>query len=173
VTSLASYVIAGAVLLAVLLIMLGEAALSAHNERVLRQRGAVEPPDDVIRTMQWAYPLCFVAMAAEGAIGGPARPEMLAVGLAVFGFAKALKIWAISTLGVRWTFRVLVIPGAPLVTSGPYALLRHPNYIAVAGELIGMAALVHAPITGMLSVLGFGALLVRRTAVEDRALGRK
>jgi methyltransferase len=169
----AAQTIALLTLLAVLLVMMGEAVLSAHNERVLRQRGAVEPPGDVFATIRWAYPACFVAMAIEGAVAGPAPPDALAAGLVVFGFAKALKMWAISTLGVRWTFRVLVLPDRPLVTRGPYALLRHPNYVAVLGEIVGVALVVWAPVTGLLSLAGFGALLYRRIAVEDRALGRQ
>jgi methyltransferase len=152
--------------------MLGEAALSAHNERVLRARGAIEPEGDVFATMRWAYPACFVAMAIEGILVGPASRDVLMMGFAVFGLAKALKVWAISTLGVRWTFRVLVLPGAPLVTRGPYALIRHPNYVAVLGELLGVALIVRAPVTGALAVVGFGALMWRRMAIEDRALGR-
>lgn len=165
--------IAGVAMLAVLLLMLGEAVLAAHNERVLRARGAVEAAGDVYGTMRWAYPACFVVMAWEGAVRGPSPPDALALGLATWGLAKALKIWAIGTLGVRWTFRVLTLPGAPLVTSGPYAWLRHPNYLAVLGELAGMALIVWAPAGGVLSLLGFGALMRRRTAVEDRALGRQ
>lgn len=160
-------------LLAVLLVMAGEAALSAHNERVLRARGAIEPDGDVFATMRWAYPACFAAMAVEGALAGPASRDTLMIGLAVFGLAKALKVWAIGALGVRWTFRVLVLPNAPLVTRGPYAVLEHPNYLAVLGELVGVALVVGAPLTGVLSLLGFGALLWRRMAVEDRALGRQ
>ena len=160
-------------LLAVLLVMAGEAALSAHNERVLRRRGAIEPDGDVFATMRWAYPACFAAMAVEGALVGPASRDTLMIGLAVFGLAKALKVWAIGTLGVRWTFRVLVLPTAPLVTDGPYAILKHPNYLAVLGELVGVALVVRAPLTGVLSLIGFGALMWRRMAVEDRALGRQ
>jgi methyltransferase len=165
--------VAALTLVAVLLVMLGEAALSSHNERVLRARGASEPDGDVIDTMRWAYPSCFVAMAIEGAIRGPAPLDGLALGFAVFGLAKALKVWAISTLGVRWTFRVLVLRDAPLVTGGPYRFLRHPNYAAVLGELAGMALIVWAPITGLLALLGFGALMRQRIRVEDRALGRQ
>jgi len=168
-----SFAIALLALAAVLIVMLGEAGLSQYNERVLRQRGAVEPAGDVFATMRWAYPACFVAMAIEGAIAGPASREALAAGLAVFGLAKALKMWAMSTLGVRWTFRVLVLPEAPLITRGPYAMMRHPNYVAVIGEIVGMALLVWAPVTGLLSLAGFGALLRQRIAVEDRALGRQ
>ena len=160
-------------LVAVLLVMLGEAVLAAHNERVLRAKGAVEPSGDVYATMRWAYPSCFAAMAIEGALTGPSPSQVLAAGFAVFGLSKALKLWAMSTLGVRWTFRVLVLPGHSLIERGPYALIRHPNYVAVIGELLGVALTVWAPLTGVTAVIGFGALIRRRIAVEERALGRE
>ncbi len=106
-------------------------------------------------------------------LAGPAPMAVLFAGLVVFGVAKALKAWAISSLGWRWTFRVLVPPGDPLVVRGPYRLLRHPNYVAVCGEIIGVALTVSAPITGAAALIGFGWLLLRRIAVEDRALGRR
>ena len=166
-------IIALGMLAAVLAVMAGEAVLSSFNASVLRSRGAVEPPDDVYRTMQWAYPLGFVALAIEGALRGPSPAPALAAGILVFGLAKALKAWAISSLGTRWTFRVLVPPGAPLVASGPYRFLRHPNYLAVAGEIAGAALLVGAFGTGVLFLAGFGWLMRRRIAVEERALGRR
>jgi len=166
-----SAAIALVTLLAVVAVMLGETLLSAHNARLLRARGGVEPPGDVYRTMQWAYPACFIAMACEGALTGPAGRDVIGVGLAVFGLAKALKLWAIASLGWRWTFRVIVPPEAPLVTRGPYRLLRHPNYVAVLGELAGVAAIVGAPWSGLVSLAGFGWLMRRRVAIEEAALG--
>ncbi|MFN7977652.1 MAG: isoprenylcysteine carboxylmethyltransferase family protein [Vicinamibacterales bacterium] len=165
-------IIAVGMLAAVLAVMAGEAVLSSFNASVLRSRGAVEPPDDVYRTMQWAYPLGFVALAIEGALRGPSPEPALAAGILVFGLAKALKAWAISSLGTRWTFRVLVPPGDRLVASGPYRFLRHPNYLAVAGEIVGAALLVGAFGTGALFLAGFGWLMRQRIAVEERALGR-
>ena len=159
-------------LLAVLLMMGGELILSAFNEARLRARGAVEPDGDVIAAMRWAYPGSFVAMAIEGALSGPAPPAILVGGLVLFGVAKALKMWAIVSLGPRWSYRVLVIPGEPLVQSGPYRFVSHPNYLAVAGEMAGVAATVWAPITGTLAIMLFGWLMTRRIRVEDRALGR-
>jgi methyltransferase len=158
--------------LAVLLIMAGEAVLSSFNERQLRARGAIEPEGDVIGPMRWAYPGAFVLMGIEGALGGPAPPNVLMAGLALFGLAKALKIWAISSLGSRWSYRVLVVPGEPLVTTGPYRFIPHPNYLAVVGEIASVAAVVWAPVTGVLVTMGFGWLLIARIRIEDRALGR-
>src|SRR5574341_812620 len=95
--------IAAVTIIAVLLIMAGEAVLSAFNESQLRAKGSIEPTGDVIDTMRWAYPLAFVAMGVEGALTGPAPREVLMYGLALLGLAKGLKLWAITTLGSRWT----------------------------------------------------------------------
>lgn len=158
--------------LASLLIMAGEAVLSSFNERQLRARGAVEPQDDVIGMMRWVYPGAFVAMGIEGALTGPAPPNVMMAGLALFGLAKALKIWAISSLGAKWSYRVLVVPGDPLVTTGPYRFISHPNYVAVVGEILSVALIVWAPITGALAAVAFGWLMILRMRIEDRALGR-
>jgi methyltransferase len=168
-----SIAIAALTVLASLLIMAGEALLSSFNERALRARGAIEPQDDVIGWMRLAYPGAFIAMAVEGALTGPARPDVLMGGLALFGLAKALKVWAISSLGSKWSYRVLVVPGDPLVTTGPYRFISHPNYVAVVGEIISVAMIVWAPITGTLATIGFGWLMILRMRVEDRALGRR
>jgi methyltransferase len=164
-------IVALVTLVAVLLIMIGEAVLSSFNERVLLARGAIATDDPVLGAMRWAYPASFVAMAVEGALSGPSTPELLPIGLALFGVSKALKTWTITTLGVRWTFRILILPDQPPATHGPYALLRHPNYLAVIGELISVALIVWAPVTGVLALVGYGALLRRKIGVEDHVLG--
>jgi methyltransferase len=165
--------IAAATATAVLLAMAGEALLSRVNEAALRRQGAVEPHGDVYRTMQWAYPAAFLAMAVEGAWRGPAPRDLLVAGLVVFGLAKALKLWAVRSLGERWSFRVLVLPGRALVAGGPYRWMRHPNYLAVLGEMAGVALTVWAPVTGPIALVAFGLLMWRRIGIEDRALGRE
>lgn len=153
-----------------LLIMLAESRLSKQNERKLRAAGAVEPRDDVIAWMTAVYPGSFLAMALEGALFGPEPGTSTIVGGVAFAAAKALKFWAIASLGWRWTFRVLVPPESTLVTRGPYAFIRHPNYVAVLGELLGMAILVGARYLGPLTILVFAWLIRRRIGVEERAL---
>jgi methyltransferase len=109
-------------------------------------------------------------MAIEGALFAPSPGLVTLAGAVLFGAAKGLKLWAIASLGTRWTFRVLVLPDAPLITRGPYAWLRHPNYLGVVGELVGMAMVTGARLTGPLAVLFFATLLRRRVSVEERAL---
>jgi methyltransferase len=163
--------IALASLAAVIVMMLAELKRSRANERLLRQRGAVEPSGDVYRALAIVYPGLFVLMAAEGAVAGPSPDVLLVAGLAVFVAAKILKLWAVTTLGPRWSYRVLVLPSAPLVTTGPYAYLRHPNYAAVFGEIGGFALMVGAGITGVVSLVAFAVLVRKRIAVEEQALG--
>ena len=157
-------------LVVVAAIMLLETRVSRANELRLRAQGAVEPAGDVYRIMQIAYPSAFVLMALEGALTGPRPGLTTVVGALVFLLAKGLKFWAIASLGPRWTFRVLVPPGAVSVTSGPYSLISHPNYVAVVGELVGMAVLVGARVTGPFATALFGMLMWRRIRIENDAL---
>jgi len=150
--------------------MIAEAIVAARNDRALRARGAVEPRGDVYGVMQVAYPACFAAILIEGAWRSAGPDAAAGTGAAIFGAAKALKYWAIASLGSRWTFRVLVPPGSERTRRGPYRWMAHPNYVAVAGELIGAAVAMHALATGPAAVAGFCVLMVRRVVIEEKAL---
>src|SRR5262249_21849845 len=155
---------------AVFIPIAAEARRSSRNESALRARGGMEPPDDVYPLMRIAYPAAFVAMIAERGARGGAGTAGIVAGAIVFVLAKAIKYWAIAALGDRWTFRVIVVPGAPLVRTGPYRFLRHPNYVGVIGEIVGVALLTGAIVAGPIAALGFAVLLMKRIAVEERAL---
>jgi len=165
--------IALASLAAVVVMMLAELKRSRANERLLRQRGASEPQGDPYRALSLVYPGMFVLMAAEGALAGPSPDVLLIAGFVIFVAAKILKLWAITALGPRWSYRVLVLPGLPLVSTGPYAYLRHPNYVAVFGEIAGFALMVGARLLGVVSLIVFALLVRRRIAVEEKALGSR
>jgi methyltransferase len=161
-------------------LMLAEARLSARNTTALRQRGAVEPSGDVFAALSATYILAFLAMGIEGIwraasappVGdrGLGGPEWIASGVVLFAASKWLKYWAIRTLGERWSFRVLTLPGVPLATTGPYRYVAHPNYIAVVGELTGAAMMFGAAMTGPISIALFGLALWARVRFETRVL---
>jgi methyltransferase len=119
--------------------------------------------------MQGAYPAAFLIMIIEGLLRRDVRP-LFPAGVLLFAAAKTLKWWAILSLGCCWTFRVIVVPGSALVASGPYRLMRHPNYVAVVGELGGVALMTGARVAGPFAILVFSALIFRRITVENRAL---
>jgi methyltransferase len=148
-----------------------EARRAASNERVQRERGGIEAQGDVYNIMRVVYPVAFLLMIAEGNLRVGASIAVATTGLVLFAAAKALKWWAILTLGVFWTFRVIVVPRSPLVTNGPYHYMRHPNYVAVIGEFLSVALMTGARLTGPVSIVAFGLLILRRIAVEEKALG--
>ena len=152
--------------------MIVEARRSARNEAWQRARGGIEPSGDVYKMMRVAYPAAFAAMILEGVVRGGPSPASFAAGAALFAAAKALKWWAILALGSCWTFRVIVVPGSALIGDGPYRWLRHPNYVGVVGELIGVALMTGAIAAGPIATATFGLLVLKRIAVEERALRR-
>ncbi|MEO1172759.1 MAG: isoprenylcysteine carboxylmethyltransferase family protein, partial [Myxococcota bacterium] len=84
--------------------------------------------------------------------------------------AQGLRYWVIGTLGPMWNVRVIVIPGAAVVTAGPYRWLRHPNYLAVVLEGICLP-LVHGAWITALAFSAANAWLLRvRIRCEEQAL---
>lgn len=150
--------------------MLVEAVRASANERAQRALGGTEPPGDVYPLMRVAYPGAFLAMFAEGLLRASPPFAVAVAGATLFVAAKGLKWWAILSLGRFWTFRVIVVPGARLVTGGPYRWLRHPNYVGVIGELAGVALMTGALVSGAAGIAAFGMLVLRRISVEERAL---
>ncbi|RYG88977.1 MAG: hypothetical protein EON59_02635 [Alphaproteobacteria bacterium] len=108
----------------------GELFLAEHNTRRLRAKGAVETGAShyiFIVLLHGAWLLGLWVLAWN-------RPIHLPL-LAVFVLLQAARVWVIATLGRRWTTRIITLPGAPLVTSGPYRFISHPNYVVVALEI--------------------------------------
>ncbi len=104
-------------------------------------------------------------------LGG--RPFLAALGwpmLVLVVASQALRWWCIRTLGPRWNTRIIVVPGLPLVTGGPYRLIRHPNYVAVIVEGAALPLVHTAWLTALVfSVLNAG-LLTLRIRAENTAL---
>ncbi len=160
------------VLSLILGLMLAETRVSSRHERRLLARGAVAPTGDVYVALAIVYPAAFVAMGLEGVVRSSPPEGVFAAGVLLFAASKGLKYWAIGALGERWSFRVLIVPHLPLVTTGPYRYVTHPNYAAVLGELAGTAMMMDARLMGPVALAGFGIVLWRRIRFETGALRR-
>jgi methyltransferase len=110
------------------------------------------------------------ALAEVWILKRPFLPLLGWAALAIVIASQTLRWWCIASLGRQWNTRVIVVPGLPLVSRGPYRLLRHPNYLAVVLEGAALP-LVHS---AWATAVGFtflnAALLARRIQVEERAL---
>lgn len=151
-----------------------ELALSLRNGRQAMARGGVAGESSAFyAAMVGTHAAFLVAAPLEVTLAG--RPFLPLLGwpmLSLVAGAMALRYWAIGALGERWNTRVVVVPGDPAVISGPYRYVRHPNYVAVAVEMLALP-LVH---TAWMTALVFSAanawLLARRIAHEEEALRR-
>ena len=90
--------------------------------------------------------------------------------LALVVASQALRWWCITTLGPRWNTRVIVVPGLPLVSGGPYRWFSHPNYVAVVVEGFALPLVHSAWTTAVVFTVCNAVLLTVRIRVEDAAL---
>jgi methyltransferase len=90
--------------------------------------------------------------------------------LAVFVILQGLRVWVIATLGPRWTTRIVVLPDQPLVSSGPYRYLSHPNYVVVAAEIAVLPLALHLPWIALVFTILNAVVLFIRIRAEARAL---
>lgn len=147
-----------------------ELRLSRRHARALRARGAEEAGRGHYPAMVLFHALWLAACAGGGLLAPPPGRWALAPAAAAL-LAQGLRWWSIAALGERWTTRVLVPPGAPPVTAGPYRLLRHPNYLAVAVEVAALPLAFGLWGLAALGSAGNAALLAVRIRAEERALG--
>ena len=150
---------------------LAELVVSSRNASWSMQRGGVETGLGHYPFMVVLHTGLLVGALVEAWTRRPDVPGALAWSmLAVVVLSQALRWWCIGTLGRRWNTRVIVVPGPPPVTGGPYRFFSHPNYVAVVLEGIALP-LVHAAwITAVVFTVLNAALLTVRIRAENAAL---
>ncbi len=151
-----------------------ELALSRRNGRIAFARGAREVGRGHFRVMAIFHTLFLLSCAAEAVLLGRRFPG--ALGLAALGgalCAQGLRYWAIATLKERWNVRIIFVPGAAPVTAGPYRFIRHPNYLAVAMEMVCVPLVHGCWLTALVFSAGNAALLTVRIRAEESALGKE
>ena len=145
---------------------LAELAWAARNTTRLQQLGAIEAdaagyPFFIALHGGWLASLAWLVPAATS-------PSWLLLGL--FALLQPGRVWVIASLGRYWTTRMLTLPAAPLVHTGPYRWFRHPNYLLVTAE-IAILPLAFGAYTIAVAFSAFNLMLIaRRISIEDRVL---
>ena len=163
-------VLGGLILGLVTLQRLAELVLARRNTTRLLAQGAREAaaghyPLIVALHAAWLVGLWYLVLAR-----GPVGVDW--AWLAVFIVLQVLRVWVIATLGPRWTTRIIVLPGAPLVTTGPYRFMSHPNYLVVAGEILVLPLCFGLVWYGIVFSLLNAMVLWIRIRAEAAALGQ-
>ncbi|MCG5214968.1 isoprenylcysteine carboxyl methyltransferase family protein [Streptosporangium soli] len=152
---------------------LAELVVARRNMRWSMERGGVISGRGHYPWMVVLHTGLLVSCLVE--VGLTDRPFVPALGwpmLALVIASQGLRWWCITALGSRWNTEVIVVPGLPPVTRGPYrfAWLRHPNYVAVAVEGAALPLVHSAWITALAFTVLNAALMVVRIRCENRAL---
>lgn len=160
-------------ILAVAAERVAELVVAQRNLAWSRARGGVEFGAGHYPFMAVLHTVFLAACVAEVVLAD--RPFLPVLGwtmLAVVLAAQGLRWWCVATLGRQWNTRVVVIPGAPRISGGPYRFMRHPNYVAVVAEGIALPLVHSAWITALVFTVLNAALLTVRIRTENAALAR-
>ncbi|HKF76173.1 MAG TPA: isoprenylcysteine carboxylmethyltransferase family protein [Candidatus Dormibacteraeota bacterium] len=145
-----------------------ELGLSRRHERGLR--GA--------RAAARTYPLMVATHVALLVLPGveaaarQRRPRLPGLWVGLVAASTALRWWSIRTLGPSWNVRGVVPDGLRPVARGPYRLVRHPNYLAVAVEFLALPLAAGAVWSAVGLSLVNALVLVDRIRAEERLLAR-
>ncbi len=74
---------------------------------------------------------------------------------------QGFRLWVMWTLGARWTTRIIVLPGQPLVSL---------NYAVVAGEIAVLPLALGLPLPAAVFTILNAAVIAIRVDAENRAL---
>lgn len=156
---------AAVLLLLVTIERLAELWLARRNTAALLSKGAVEVaaghyPLIVLLHALWLSGLWVLAWAQ------PINPAWLAVFLVL----QLLRAWVLLTLGGRWTTRIIVLPGTPLVANGPYRYVSHPNYLVVVAEIAVLPLCFGLPWYALVFSAANAVVLTVRIRAETAAL---
>lgn len=148
-----------------------ELVVSRRNAAWSLRHGGVETGRGHYPVMVVLHTGFLAGMLLEAWLRRPEVPAWLAYPMVALAVAsQGLRWWCIGTLGRRWNTRVIVVPGMPLVRSGPYRFFSHPNYVAVVVEGVALP-LVHACwVTAVVFTVANAGLLMVRLRVENAAL---
>jgi methyltransferase len=157
--------------LAVALERLAELVVSKRNAAWSFARGGVETGQRHFVVMVVLHTGLLVGALVEVWWRRPAFvPALGWTMLALVVASQCLRWWCIATLGHQWNTRVIVVPGAPRITGGPYRFLSHPNYVAVVVEGVALPLVHSAWMTAVVFSVLNALVLAVRLRVENRAL---
>jgi methyltransferase len=146
---------------------LTELVVARHNTRKLLARGAIEIGASHYPLIVSVHVAWLIALWVFGR-----TQEVNLLALAFFIALQGLRGWIMSTLGARWTTRIIVVPGEPRIKTGPYRYLSHPNYAVVVAEIAVLPLALNLPMLALVFTVLNAAVLAIRIRVEERALSQ-
>ncbi len=146
-----------------------ELLIANKNRNRLLTLGAVEYDNAGYKYIVMLHVLFLCSLFIENIIHGQFNVYSIYIFI-LFVLAQLLRYWSITSLGVNWNTKILIIPGSNLIKKGPYKYFNHPNYIAVILEFFSIPLIFSLYYSGLIfSVLNL-FVISRRIKIENAAL---
>lgn len=147
-----------------------EVAVAKRNEKRMLAQGAYEVGASHYPYMLALHISFFLFLIAEVVLLDQGISPLFPVFLFVFLLVQLLRVWCLTSLGKFWNTKIIILPGANVVTKGPYLYFRHPNYIVVCTEILLLPLMFQAYFTALAFTLLNLAMLSVRIPLEEKAL---
>lgn len=95
------------------------------------------------------------------------------MGLGVAALAIILFYATFAALGRHFSMSLHVKTNHRLIQQGPYALIRHPMYVAYQLLWIGLAISMDNMLIAVCGVIAFSYVMIRRTPKEEAMLAKE
>ncbi|NEO59548.1 MAG: isoprenylcysteine carboxyl methyltransferase [Moorea sp. SIO4G2] len=159
------------VVVAVILQRLIELRISKQNATYLLTNGGREYGSNslwIVKVLQVSW---FAAMINEvWWLNRPFMPGLAAIALMLTVAGQGLRYLSMRSLKKRWTLPIITFPGKPVVNSGIYRYLKHPNWLGVILEIAALPLIHTAYFTTIVFSIANALLMSRRIQTEEQAL---
>jgi protein-S-isoprenylcysteine O-methyltransferase Ste14 len=149
------------------LVLEARQSTNRRPEAVTADRGS-RPVLRVVTVVGAIGAIAAAQLVPAAAIGAPAVAAW--VGLVICWCGIALRLWSFRTLGRYFTFTVQTSSDQPVITAGPYRVIRHPSYAGILLAVIGIGLFIANWLSLACLVVAVTAGVVYRIRIEERAL---
>ena len=146
-----------------------ELRIAKRNEKAMLAKGAYEVGASHYKYMILLHTSFFISFLVEVAFIKSSFTPYYAF-LAIFIVLQLLRVWCLASLGTFWNTKIIILPGANVVVKGPYAFIRHPNYLIVCLEIAVLPLMFQAYVTAILFTILNIIMLSVRIPREEKAL---
>ncbi|HJZ66315.1 MAG TPA: isoprenylcysteine carboxylmethyltransferase family protein [Candidatus Acidoferrum sp.] len=158
-------------LVAVAALRIVELQVSKRHQKQIVRDGGSKVTDPKFLWMVLLHTAVLIGAAVEVMfLHRPFIPALAAISLLLFIVANIVRWWVIRTLGKHWNVQVMDSTKLGVITTGPFAYVRHPNYAAVFLEMFFLPLIHTAWITAIAGSLAHAIVLSERLSTEEKVL---
>lgn len=164
------YMLIGSVISGHLITRLAESRMHHKNRPFMLHSGGEELDTKNHKGFYLWYTAAIFLASIEYVVRGFPEGSLQGAGVFLVITSLGLRIWAIQSIGRMWTKFSMYIYGVPMVTSGPYKWMKHPEYISRYAELLGLMLIFSSFASVTVSIVMMTIYLSRIIPAEGRQL---